>query len=139
MSNAMRAAVNLYHDPMYFNKSEIRIRQNKIRREKEYRKQITILSFIAIILLSTLVFGFTTIRSNAESEEYKVEYKYYKNVVVGYGDSLWTIAQDNISYDHYEEIDDYITEVMNINHISNKNDVTGGTIITIPYYSEDFK
>lgn len=139
MSDAMYAAASLYHDPRYFNKSEERIRLNKIRREREYRKQVTLLTLALVLLLSVVVFGVTAIHSNAENSDYKVEYKYYKNVVVGYGDSLWNIAQDNISYDHYDNVDEYISEVMNINHISDQNTITSGCTLTVPYYSDTYK
>ncbi|MCR4903690.1 MAG: hypothetical protein K6A23_12585 [Butyrivibrio sp.] len=139
MSKAMMAAVNLYHDPRYFNKSEERIRQNKLRRERTYRRQITILFTVLAIIFALGVFGGSAIRSNAESEDYTVDYKYYKNVVVGCGESLWTIAEDNISYDHYDDMNAYINEIMSINHISNKNSVTAGAIVTVPYYSGEFK
>ena len=139
MSDAMYAAVSLYHDPRYCNKSEERIRLNKIRREREYRKQVTLLTLALVLLLSVVVFGVTAIHSNAENSDYKVEYKYYKSVVVGYGDSLWNIAQDNISYDHYDNVDEYISEVMNINHISDQNTITSGCTLTVPYYSDTYK
>ena len=56
--------------------------------------------------------------SDAHTEDQAISYKYYKSVSVAYGDSLWDIAKENISYDHYKDINTYLDEVRSINHLS---------------------
>ena len=67
------------------------------------------------------------------------EYKYYKSITVNYGDNLWTIANDMYSSDHYDDINDYITEVCNINNLADASDIIAGKSLIVPYYSTEFK
>ena len=64
-------------------------------------------------------------------------FKYYKSVTVQPGDSLWSIAADNMS-EEYDSIQDYIDEVCFINSLSNTC-IHAGKNLTIPYYSAEFK
>lgn len=114
-------------------KSENRIRNNKIRRQKEIRKNIlaTIMTIGIIIILSLSASSFM---SKAKCNDDNVDYKYYKCIAISSNDTLWSIAQEYMDIDHYRSIDDYIKEVKQMNHL--KTDViTYGGYLIIPYYS----
>jgi hypothetical protein len=74
---------------------------------------------------------------NAESDLDRTTYKYYTNVYVERGDSLWSIANKYMTTE-YKNQDDYIEEVMEINHLASM-DITHGSNLYVPYYSKEHK
>lgn len=63
-------------------------------------------------------------------------YKYYTSIQIQQGDSLWSIAGDYMSAD-YSDIDEYISEVKQLNHL--KSDaIHAGEYLLIPYYSSQY-
>lgn len=139
MSEALTIAASLYNDPRYFSKSEIRIRNNKIRRKNIVRRQFISLMVAISALIFIIVFNLTTFNSDAQSDTYVPEYKYYRSIDIHPGDNLWTIAASMYSADHYDDINDYIEEVCNINNLSDASDLIAGETLVIPYYSTEFK
>ena len=65
------------------------------------------------------------------------ETKLYMMYTIEQGDSLWSIAEEHVDYDHYDDIRDYVDEVVSINNLDNKNSITAGCNLVIPYYRED--
>ncbi|MCR5100608.1 MAG: LysM peptidoglycan-binding domain-containing protein [Butyrivibrio sp.] len=137
MSEALYAAAKLYNDPKYFNKSEIRIRKNKIKRERIYRRNMIILFSIIFIIFMSIILSITSIKSDAKITGNN-DVKYYKTISINTGDSLWQIAEDNISYAHYKDINAYISEIKKLNKLGS-DDITQGNDIIIPYYSSEIK
>jgi hypothetical protein len=139
MSEAMRAAATLYNDPRYFSESEIRIRKNRIRRARIFRRQVFLLSAaIALVIFMVILFA-STIKSEAQSEDYSPEFKYYKTVTVHSDDTMWNIASVNYSPEHYNDMKEYMAEICSINGISDSNRLNAGESLVIPYYSVEFK
>ena len=119
-------------------RSEQRIVNNANRRNRQLSFQKHILVFFAITF--SVVMIFIGMFSQVHAEDAVKEYKYYKNITVGVDDTLWTIAEDNISYDNYKDIDAYISEVKFINHIDDNNNIIfAGSNLVVPYYSTDLK
>ena len=139
MSEAMRAAASLYNNPRYFSESEIRIRNNKIRRQKIYRRQVIMLSLTVAFLMFMIMFIASTLMTSAQSDEAVFEYKYYKTVTVHSEDTLWDIASANFSSEHYSNMNGYINEICNINSITDKDSLKAGEALIVPYYSSEFK
>lgn len=114
-------------------KSEIRIRNNRIRRQKEMRR-----NFLVIIMTCCLVTAFSlsisSFASNAKDETSAVSYKYYKSITIENGDTLWSIATQHMDSEHYDSVNDYINEVKQMNTLAN-DDITYGQSLIIPYYS----
>ena len=135
MSDAMYAAVSLYKDPRFFSESEIRIRNNKIRRRRIVRRQFALLMLVLTIIVFALVFMANSFMSDAQSDNFTPEYKYYKSVTVHTGDTIWDIASDNYSAEHYDNIAKYISEIKELNNISDTTKVYAGECIVIPYYA----
>ena len=139
MSEAMRAAASLYNNPRYNSVSEIRIQQNKIRRQRIVRRQYFLLGLTIALVIFLFAFIGTTVMSSAQSDEYEPSFKYYKTVTVHSDETLWNIANANFSEDNYDNLNEYIGEICMINAISDPDKINAGEDIVVPYYSADFK
>nr|WP_297764413.1 LysM peptidoglycan-binding domain-containing protein [uncultured Butyrivibrio sp.] len=139
MSSAMYAAASLYNDPRYFSKSEVRIRANRKRRQRIFRRQIIILFSIIAVILFTVLFLNNTISTDAQSDEYTPEFKYYTAVTIHAGDSLWSIASEHFNPDHYDDLGSYVGEICSINKLSNDSVINAGECIILPYYEAEYK
>ena len=117
--------------------SERRSRNNKIRRQRQLRKNIIMTVFTVTLILILSIGGFA-IGSKAQDKDEVVLYKYYTNIEVQYGESLYDIAATYFCEDKYDDYKHYISEVMYINRIYNE-EVSPGTYLVVPYYSEEFK
>lgn len=109
--------------------------QAKLRRQKELRRKyiFTALSFVVVLIF---VFSFKSITSNAV-EETDATYKYFKSYVVDNDDTLWSIANEHIDYQCYNDVNEYIDEVVSINHLNNDTIMYGQSIV-IPYFSAEY-
>ena len=65
-------------------------------------------------------------------------YKYYANVEIQDGDTLWDLAGDYMDVAHYEDRMDYINEVMTINGMHDTCLIEGRNIILTSYYKVQF-
>lgn len=117
-------------------KSERRILKNRIRRQQEMKKNFLILlmTVCLVVLGSVSLSGF---RSNAKDDSTEVSYKYYKSITIANDDTLWSIAEQYMDEDHYESINDYINEVMNMNAMTD-DVIHYGEHLIIPYYASNF-
>lgn len=109
--------------------SELRIRNNRIKRERELKRNI-FLFILSIITLFGLLFLITTVKSVASTGETK--YKYYTDVTVKRGDSLSGIVLSYVDDEH--SYDDIMKEVVFMNNIEDENSIKAGTVLVIPYY-----
>ena len=106
------------------------------RRQLQVRRNICmlVLSIMTVVLLSVFVISIST---QASDLEHTSKYKYYKSIEVTKGDTLWSIAKENIDTDHYKNVPAYVNEIKEINAIKSDHIVAGSCLI-IPYYSTDF-
>lgn len=111
---------------------EKRIRNNRIRRSRELRRNIlkVFLSVGIILFLSFSAGGFLSI---AKSESIDASCKYYKSILIKPGDSLWSIAVQNMGSE-YKDADSYMQEVTEMNHLKDEK-ITAGNYLIIPYYA----
>lgn len=118
------------------NISERRIRNNKLRRRRQLRRNICIslMTFLLVTGFSVLFFSFG---SKAQTDTEDVSYKYYKSITVQTGDTIWDYARLYADKNFYDSYDNYIKEVMTINHLEDDNIIYGQNII-LPYYSNEF-
>lgn len=114
-------------------RSERRIRNNRIRRRREMRKNF-LLFLMTICLIVTTSLTVSSFRSNAKNDDSKEPSKYYKSIVVSDSDTLWSIAESYMDEEHYESVYEYIHEVMRINSL--KNDaIYADAHLIVPYYA----
>lgn len=125
-------------------KVQERRRRNAIRvacarREKVARQRRTLL-FTAMALVLGVILTFSVLGTSAQAtgmDQATDTYKYYKEVYVESGDTLWTIAEAYTD-GSVSEIKDCIVEVCNINGLSKYETLKSGTYITVPYYSSQY-
>lgn len=112
-------------------RSEQRIWNNKIRRQKERKKHIiiTVLTFCLVTIISVTASSFL---SHAKIRPEDEVLKYYKSVAIEEGDTLWAIALQNMDSEHYD-ITSYINEVKQMNGLRTDN-ITEGMYLILPYY-----
>ena len=137
MTGTVYAASNRYNIGCDY--SEIRIMNNKKRRQKIVRRQyFTLFLIITIVLFSVLFLG-STIMSGATSDAYEPEFKYYKSVTVHSGDTIWDIAQEYYSEDNYSSFNSYLYEIISLNRLDSEGTLKAGENVIIPYYSKEYK
>jgi hypothetical protein len=117
-------------------RSERRIQNNRIRRQREMRKNF-LMFLMTLCLIVTCSISLNAFRSNAKDDSVKTSYKYYKSITVDRDDTLWSIAEEYNDEDHYNSIHDYIDEVMRINSLSD-DEIHYGENLIIPYYDDTF-
>ncbi len=117
--------------------SERRIYNNKIRRQRQLRRNIMLTIFTVVLILTLSIGGFA-IGSRAQDKEEVVLYKYYTNIEVQYGETLWDIAGRYFCEDKYDDYEHYIPEVMYVNGMYDE-DISAGSYLIVPYYSSEFK
>ena len=110
---------------------------NRRKNTKKRRQRQLLCSFISVLVLGAVLITMSAGEINAESDLTRNTYKYYKSVYVEHGDSLWSIAKEYTSKE-YKNLEDYIDEVKQINHLNGSN-VQHGTYICVPYYSAEHK
>lgn len=93
---------------------------------------LSVALFIVLVILGSVLFG----SINAQAASVESSYKYYTSIQVEKGDTLWNIAQSYIT-DDYSDLNEYISEICSINHISDES-IHAGQYLTIPYYSNDY-
>lgn len=114
--------------------SERRIRNNRLRRQKERRKNI-LLFIMTICFVFSLSFSAGSILSNAKDRNALAEYKYYASIPVEEGDTLWSIAETHMGT-HYASVEDYIQELRQINSLNGET-IKTGMYLVVPYYSSE--
>lgn len=115
------------------NRSERRIRANKIRRRRERRKNI-LLVIVTLCLVFTLSFVANGFLANAKSDHSDVSIKYYKSIMVERGDTLWSIAAEHT--DASVTTIDLVDEIKQLNNLHG-DAITCGSYLVIPYYSNE--
>ncbi len=110
----------------------------KVKRQREVRNHILIFAF-TICLIIGMVISYHSFISRAETEAYadNLSFKYYTEIEVEYGDSLWSIAGKYVD-GHYNTSLEYIKEVKSINHL-HSDVIKEGQKLIVPYYSNEFK
>ena len=120
----------------YLSEREYRNYKWRIRRQREIRNRILLFAFTVCLVLVMAV-SYYSITSYAESEIDSVSFKYYTDIEVKDGDSLWSIAQKYCD-SHYNSIFEYMNEVRSINHIKGDT-IREGQLLIVPYYSGEYK
>lgn len=114
-----------------------RIRDNKRRRNAEIRKHIFQLIFAAGIICIAILCANSMISKAGDVREEDIAIKYYKNICVERGETLTSIAKIYADEKHYETLDQYIEEVVYMNHLEDADDICAGYYLIIPYYANE--
>ena len=116
---------------------ELRLYKRQLRRKQQIRRRVfTMITTICVIVFCAV--SYQGIRSLARSGEDQLKFKYYTQVTVAYGETLWDLSDDYINYDEYKNKKEYIAEVQSINHLAEEDSIRAGQTLIVPYYSYDF-
>ena len=105
------------------------LRQQRIRRK---RQALFLSAFVLIFLLGI---GLGTVFAHAEEPAAGHAHKYYTNVELQAGDTLWQIA-DTYMDAHYADRRELLNELMELNHLTSDRLISGQKLI-VPYYVYD--
>ena len=116
-------------------------RKNAYARRKQYRRQKNLMILISSLCLAlALAILFGSFLSEAEVKEPEVTYyKYYANVEIQPGDTIWELADDYMDEQHYESREAYIREVQELNSLADTDSIVSGQYLILPYYSTEYK
>lgn len=115
-------------------RSERRIRNNRIRRRREMRKNF-LLFVMTLCLITATSIAVSSFRSDAKTDPSRETSKYYKSIVISDSDTLWSIAETYMDEEHYGSVPEYIREVMRINRLTN-DAIYADAHLIVPYYAE---
>lgn len=115
-----------------------RVRREKIARQKRARRNLFAGLAVTFVLIFAIGVMFGTMLTKAKGTGQDTGYKYYRNIEIASGDSLWSIADTYMDTAHYMTRSDYINEVMELNHMVSDRLIAGQKMI-VPYYSEEEK
>lgn len=115
-----------------YNKSELRIINNKIRRERQLKAHIVVFILSIIVFFSILLIVGNT-KSMASNRPENELYKYYTNVKVNPGESLYDIA-DRFIDNNKLTLDRFVQEVVYINSLESPDKIYSGSYLIVPYY-----
>ena len=118
-----------------------RAQKRKYKRERIRRtKQIIERVLLTVCLIALLAIGSSRILTKATTaEEAKnVYYKYYTQIEIQAGYSLWDIAGSYMAHGPYDSRNDYMEEVVEINQLSDTTIIAGQHLI-VPYYESNYK
>lgn len=125
---------------MYAEGTMTREEFRKARREQTLKEQNTMRKRILIFCLTLIVMFcmgvvLGTLLARAEETEAEQMHKYYTNIQIRKGDTLWSIADEYMDDEHYKNRQEYILEVMRMNHMTDSR-LTAGKRLIVPYYAE---
>lgn len=109
------------------------------RRRLYERKRNLVVMVSGLCLALAFAFLFGSFLSMAETKEADaVYYKYYTNIEIQPGDTLWKLAEEYMG-EQYESRAAYVTEVQQINGIADVDSIVSGQYLVLPYYSPEYK
>lgn len=115
-----------------------RIRRAAVRKQQKARRRMLIIFCLTIIVMFGIGVGCGTLLTRAEEPNHEPAYKYYANIEIQRGDTLWSIADEYMDSVHYIDKKEYLDELMTLNHMSDDHLISGQKIL-VPYYSADLK
>ena len=106
--------------------------------ERSHRRRRVSISkiFAALIIFAVIVSAGITLKafvSSASEGDNPDRVICYKQIDVEYGDSVWSIASENLP-DDYTDVQSYVNEILSINNFPSDIKLAEGSQIIIPYY-----
>lgn len=99
-----------------------------MRRQAVYSHIVVFLGvFTAAVLLSLCIGAFTSSAREGSDRD-----KYYTQIEIESGDTLWDIASNNMT-DEYSSVGEYVNDIITVNQLGSMN-IHAGEYLILPYY-----
>ena len=112
-----------------------RNRRAAVRRQQRARQRMMIFFCLTIVIMFIIGVGFGTILTRAEEPSHENAVRYYANIEIASGDTLWEIADEYMDTAYYASRTDYMNEIMTVNGMVSDQLISGQKLI-VPYYVE---
>lgn len=126
----------MYAAEMMERKKIRRVNRAKAQKQQRERKKLLLMILLTLLVIFGIGFGFGTLFTRAQEPEQDSAHKYYTSIEIEKGDTLWDIAEKYMDSTHYVSKEDYLNEVMSINHMTSSKIVSGYKLI-VPYYADN--
>ena len=111
--------------------------RRKIQRIRKI-KRFCMISIMTILLITAFALSLNVVKSIAQDKDAVTTYKYFTSVIIEHGDTLYSLADEHTEgFD--VDINNYIEEVIHINHLEDDSSIQSGQYLIIPYYSNELK
>ena len=128
-------STDLYNQQIRRKRSSINARRRRAAVARQKRTlAFTVLALVLGVILAISVLSTNTLATGADQAS--TGYKYYKEVYVESGDTLWSIAEEYTD-GSLQEIQTLVSEIRSINDMNTLETLKAGTYIVVPYYSEE--
>lgn len=87
---------------------------------------VLFLTVLAVLLRSSFAKAAGGSADNGNS------FKYYRELQISYGDSLWSIASENLDRSGHQNVEDYVQEIKSVNGLTSDT-IHAGNYLVIPY------
>lgn len=117
------------------------IQKRKYKKERIQRtRQIIERTLLTVCLITLFATGSSAIftKATTRDEAKNIYYKYYTQIEIQRGDSLWEIAGKYMENGPYKSRKDYMEEIVEINQLSSTKIIKGQHLI-VPYYENTYK
>lgn len=124
-----------------FTMSSKRVQKRTSKKARIRRTKLILRStLLTACMIAVLAICSSAILSKATTSDdpEKVYYKYYTQIEIQKGDSLWSLAGEYMEHGPYESRKDYMEEVAEINQLSSTTIYEGQALI-VPYYEDVYK
>ena len=109
---------------------------SRLHKASKRRRQVDLKRLFLAVIAAVIVAGVSTFAGtglvDAHDTKEVVMCKYYKCIEIEAGDTLWSIAQENMTED-YASVYEYIEEVMEMNNLES-DQIHEGQYLTVAYY-----
>ncbi len=115
------------------------LRQKRLaerQRREQLRRVRLVTTLLSILILFAAVVSANTLIARARDNETPDYHKYYTQVYVTSGDSVWKIAEAYMS-DCYDSVSELSEEIIAINQLDSDGTIYYGTTLVVPYYSTE--
>ncbi|WP_302416396.1 hypothetical protein [Blautia marasmi] len=109
--------------------------RKRTRRRRTNRAKLLGIGFLALVI--TLIFSVRAAATANAGTADSSRTKYYASIQIEKGTSLWEIAGDYMTEEYHSE-QEYIEEVMQMNHLES-DIIYEGAYLCVPYYSSEQK
>ena len=97
-------------------------------------KKMTAMGVLFAVIFAVFTIGCIVSKSQECVASTKPEDKYFTNIIIDKGDTLWDVASEYMDEEHYDSIYDYMNELRTMNNLKSDTLYEGQSFV-ITYYA----